>query len=258
MKTLVYGRKEYGLIADQYNELSGKQLMRIAAILIKGEDELLANLRALRVLLKMNLFRFFMVPADAKQRMLEHCTWIFERNGLTKQLITYYRGMYGPADDFDNLTMGEWNACEIFYRDLVEESSDEALDKLVAVLYRKAKPEYDRKLNTDGDIRQPFKMFEIDYYSKKIKHWPAEVKLSVLLWFDGCREQLKQCYSLFDGTGTAPGDPGMFDVIRGLCGDKYGSMKNVEDLNVHLALRELDAMKKEAAEIEKQYKNAGK
>ncbi len=191
--------------------------------------------------------------------MLPFIEWVFEQNTLTKQHLVSYRKMYGPADDFDNLTMGEWNACEIFYNgmvqhkdtesDMVNEGDEDALNKLVAVLYRLPKPKYDKVLNSDGDIRMPFNENEIDFYKKKIARWPAAVKMAIVLWYDGCREHLKEQYDLFDNADSGDGEPGMFELIRGMCGKRYGNFKEVEKMNVHIVMRELEMMKKEAEEM---------
>jgi hypothetical protein len=257
MITFHYQKRKFTNVAAEYNELTGKQLIALSEITGNDLPEDAAKLKALKVLLGFSLYRFSLIPMDAKAAMIEHITWVFEKNTLTTQLITSYKylfgkKLYGPADAFDNLTMGEWNACEIYYDLLVQHEDEGALTNLVAVLYRRAKENYNTKLDSDGDIRVEFNPNEISYHAKTVKRWPLNVKLAILFWYDGCREHLKSLYDLFGSGGDGTEEPGMFELIRGLCGDRYGSFKEVEKINVHLVMRELELMKKEAAEIERQ------
>jgi len=152
--------------------------------------------------------------------------------------------------------MAEWNACERYYADLVKGDDEHALNCFVAILYRLPKKDYDKRLNSAGDIRRPFNPHEIGYYAAKISRWPVAIKTAILLWFDGCREQIHALYDVFGKpSDTSTDEPGMFEVIRALCGDKYGSFEQVEHLNVHVAMREIELSKQEAAELEKLYNN---
>jgi hypothetical protein len=252
MITFHYSDKVLANVAGKYNELTSKQLIAVAAILQKGYEEVDARLRALKVLLGISLYKFAVIPADVKGRMIEHIEWVFDKNTLTTQLLPVYDTLHGAADAFDNLTMGEWNACEIFYDQLVQQDDEDALNRIVAVLYRRPKKDYDTELDSDGDIRVPFNANEIDYHVKTVKSWPSKVKVAILFWYDGCRQHLKELYDLFDKPADdETSEPGMFELIRGLCGKHYGTFKEVEGLNVHIVMRELEVLKKEAAEIER-------
>jgi hypothetical protein len=124
------------------------------------------------------------------------------------------------------------------------------IDDLIAVLYRPAKNNYDRQRDPDGDIREPFNPNTCAYYTRQVKRWPAEVKIAIMTWYDGCREYLKEMYEVFDNSPTKKQakDPGMFEVIRSLTGERYGSFDKVGKMNVHLAMREMELLKKEAKE----------
>lgn len=78
MITLNFGKHKYGPIAENHKELTAKQKKKIDAIMLISEDELLIKMKVLHVLLNMSLFRFFMIPIDAKNRMLPYVDWLFE------------------------------------------------------------------------------------------------------------------------------------------------------------------------------------
>jgi hypothetical protein len=253
----LYNKKTFTIKAESYNELSAKQLLKIGNLFLKKLPKDIAELKALKILLGFNLYRFFRIPLDAKKKMVEEIQWVFDdRNHLTNQLISCYqknifsKKYYAPASEFDNLTMAEWNSCEIYYEQLITDKDETALDYLIAVLYRPAKANYDIAKNVDGDVREPFNPNTIDARAGIISQWPANVKYAILQWFDGCRESITDLYDLFSGSSTKEKtQPGMFELIRGLCGTKYGSFKEVEQMNVHMAMRELELMKEEAAKI---------
>ena len=152
--------------------------------------------------------------------------------------------------------MEEWNDCEVYYYLYTIEEDITALDKLIAVLYRPAKEGYNHEINADGDCRIPFNEYKCLYIAKeKVSKWPQSVKLAILAWYDGCRQSVTELYDLFGGNGEAVNEPGMFQIIRALCGEKFGSFKEVEKLNVHIALRDLLLTKQENEKLEAQLKS---
>jgi len=66
MIDVVYDKKSY-LLPEEYNELSGKQLIQIAAVLCGNDDALVKQLKALRILLQYNFFSFFSLPSHVKR-----------------------------------------------------------------------------------------------------------------------------------------------------------------------------------------------
>jgi hypothetical protein len=257
MTTFTFRNKKYGPIPDSYNELSGKQLIALMKMFERKLEVEVAKLEALRILLGMSTFWFVLLSADSKNRMLPYVEWVFDKNTLTKQLIHFYNGFIGPKKEFDNLTVAEFHFAEIFYRELVHEKNEAALDKLVAVLYRNPKLKYNHKVDSDGDARIRFNANEVDYYSSEyISHWRKEVKLAILMFYDGNRQYLLELYDdVFQGDKGEENSDGMFGIIRGLSGEKYGDIDKVERLNIHTALNEISLQIKEAEELKRQYKN---
>lgn len=245
---------------DSYNELSDRQLIKLAPILSIKEDPLVIELMVLRVLLNMSRVRFFFLSSEIKGYLKELTGWVFKKNSLTAQNIPSYRHwlavFYGPKSDFDNLTLSEYHCTEIYYSMLIQDKKEEALDALISVLYRKAKKSYNKKKDPDGDIRIAFNEHEIEYWSSKIASWPIGVKQAVLLWYDGCRESLIELYpKVFQpttDTDETQSTKGMFSVLRGLAdGAKYGSFNEVKNLNLHTALMEMEQLIIEQESISK-------
>jgi hypothetical protein len=247
------GLRTLGPIAENYNELTGEQLIALCQLFVMNEQREIADLKAMQILLQIESpKKFWKLNMHVKYEILQHIDWLFDKNGLTKQLIPEFCSLHGPASEWDNLTMAEWNACEIYYHLMVTEDDVDAQNKIIAVMYREMKPGYDLKRDPDGDARAAFNANEIDFYTEQIRVWPDEVKMAILTWFDGCRQQMKDLYpELFEGSPTKneEKDPGMFQVIRQLSGQKYGSFKEVEQMSVHVAARELVLQIKEANEI---------
>lgn len=243
-------------LPENFNELSGKQLIAIAGIKSSGSNAVVARLKVLRILLNMPFVRFVFLSSQAKAGMFPFVEWVFEKNDLTAQVLPQYKGFYGPKSLFDNITLGEFHFSELYYSGLVngetEEERMEAMDKLVAVLYRLPKKEYNTRLDTDGDIRMKFNANELEYYSTIIKRWPFKVKLAIVFFYDGNRQHMVKLYDkVFQGKGGGNGDAGMFGVIRGLSGDKYGTLDKVENMMVHTALLELEMQIAEAEEMKR-------
>jgi hypothetical protein len=247
------GLQSIGPVADNYNELTGEQLISMCRIFLDAEERAVADLKAMQILLQIDSpKKFFKLSLHLKYEILQHMDWIFDKNGLTKQLLPEYGELYGPADEWNNMNMAEWNACEIFYHQMLTEDDPDAQNMLIGVLYREMKQGYDLKRDPDGDARVEFNPNEIGYYADIVAGWNEEAKMAIITWFDGCREMMKELYpELFEGSPTKhePKDPGMFEVIRQLSGQKYGSFKEAEKLNVHIAARELVAQIKEAKEL---------
>jgi len=249
-----YERRRY-LMPENFNELTGAQLIRIARMLKAG---IMDELKLLRILLNKSRIKFWCIPLDAKARMLNLFDWVFAANTLTAQLITSYKGYYAPKGEFDNLTLAEFHFTELFYKMIIE-GNDDALNSLIAVLYRKPKRNYDFGKDVDGDARIEFNANLIEYNSKRIARlFSGEVKTAMMMWYDGCRQHLTELYNeAFSSPGAQEtvDEYGMYNLIRNLSGDRFGTIKEVEKVFVHTAFVEVEKIiednKKTEAEIKR-------
>jgi hypothetical protein len=159
MKSLVYhnGRKNKTLlIAEHWHELTAKQFIQATTILHSEEPAEIKLQRLLFVFSNKHRLAFSFIPFDTRLRMLEHVQWALEAQQITRQLIPFYKGFYGPESDFDNIVLSEFHHSESAYYQFANTGDEEALNTLVAVLYRLPKYGYNKKLNRDGDIRRAF------------------------------------------------------------------------------------------------------
>lgn len=257
MKALLYHTNKKVLVAESWNELTTKQYVKIVQLLHAGiENDVEALEKALYILSKKLLLNFFFIPADIRMRMHEHAAWIFDQKDITKQLLPSYKNFYGPADDFDNLRMKEFHAAEMAAYRLDQEKDVDALNELVAVLYRPGKKNYDTKRNVDGDIRIVYNANETELFKQKVKKWPLNIKRAIFMWYDGCRQQLEDLYPLaFESDGKTSAKnyyDGMYGIMRGIAEKKtYGNFDEVGELYVHLAFKEIHETKLEEAELKR-------
>ena len=259
MKALWYNKNKKVVIAETWNEITTNQFLRIVKLLHAGiVDEHLALDKSLHILSNKLMVFFFFIPVDTRQRMHEHCAWVFNQKDLSNQLLPKYRNFYGPADEFDNLCMKEFHAAEMAYYRLNEEKNINHLNELIAILYRPAKKNYDHKRNPDGDARIAYNPNETEWIIKKVKRWPLNMKRAILMWYDGCRQQLEDMYQpAFHNDGTTSSKnyyDGMYGMIRGIAEKKtYGDFDKVGNMNVHLAFKEIIETKLEEEDLKNKY-----
>ena len=256
MKLLIYDKNKWITVAETEEEITPVQFMQISKVLHSDMNMLAAGLAVLKIMSGVSWFKFKCIPADAKLICMDHVQWILKEWSPTHQLLPVYKKFYGPADELDNLTLSEFYFCEKYYNDYVcGEGGDRplALNNLVAVLYRAAKPGYDIKKNLEGDIRIPFNGNAVAWYSIMIGRWPLHTRQAVLLYYDGCRKNLAKLYpEIFPQQSVADNDDNdsdMFGIIRGLAGGKYGDFEKTEQLPLHTALRELQYILAEEEKI---------
>lgn len=280
------------LLPQGWEEMSGEQLIQLMKIRKASLDEQQYRLRSLAVMMKLTTYKFLRLPLQLihelthEQGTQTHLTnWYFRKNTLTMQLLPEYGGLYGPRGELDNLVMKEWHYADMCYEEIKGDDGrrttddgleprlkdgqaqrqggteghegEEALNKLVAALYRPAKEGYDAARDPDGDIRVPFNANEVAYYSNQVAQWPMEVRMAVFYWYEGCCQMLLNRYEpVFSGGEPRDEDdaPGMFAMMRGLSGTKYGDFEKVENLNIHTALMEMEMLVKEAEEMESRMK----
>src|SRR4051812_27747188 len=136
MKTLYYSKHLKKIVLpENWNELTGKQLISMAALLSEGiKDPVLACDKALYILSDKSLFSFWRLPQLVRAIAHVHVAWIFEEQSLTKQLLPVYDALYGPDSEFNNLQLAEFHHAEMACYRLMHEKDEEALDELIAIL----------------------------------------------------------------------------------------------------------------------------
>lgn len=133
-----------------------------------------------------NFFKF----DDKQEAYLVHPT-------LTKNLLPAIECcgwlFYGPADGLSNLTFDEFINAETYYEAFFDGEPD-ALNKLIAVLYRQFNGYLPGNVNYRGDSRIAFNDFNIDTDAKTIAHMPDHVKRAILWYYEGCKLHLGELF----------------------------------------------------------------
>lgn len=252
MKKLYYDINKSITIPESVEEMTGRHLIALATILSQKKNKLAASVAALKALAGIGRLKYFFLDPEVKFFCLEHIQYIFEDLKITAQLIPRYKGFHGPKGQLENFTLSEFFFSEIYYADFVNAKPGDfsSLHKLVAVLYRHAKKKYNTKLDKDGDIRIEFNANTVNYFAAKVARWPIGIKHAILMFYDGCRQKIKNNNPNIFGEGGSDNGTGMYGLMRGLAGAKFGEMEKVEKMYLHTALLEINLLIEEEQRIE--------
>jgi hypothetical protein len=166
-------------------------------------DEL--KIHAVYKLMKMKPAKEFLLPDDETQKYLNIAQVgdlienffeinpdgqkVIKQNYLHNPVPSFkpiYKKYYGPADQFTNITFGEYNDALRLFLQFNSSSDVELLYKIAAILYRPKKPFHfilSRLNNYDGDIRIDYNPSQIDNRAKALKYAPMGFIYGVYLLF---------------------------------------------------------------------------
>lgn len=172
---------------------------------------------------------------------------------------------YAPADGLANISMYEFS--HVFTAmDAYTESKDAAdLDKLLAIIYRPAKPPTRENLDSDfgGDRRQPLYGHD-SLVRQRLRYWkraPQLVKQLLWFWLSSCRQSIvthPALAMLFERTEGGSPDPfGWTGTMLHLSSDSVVNLPGVATQNYQPALLQLAREKLQAQEILERYRIKG-
>ncbi len=263
MVELVYDkgkRQRRMILCSEWNELNKQQLLKLAIILHAKLPIEIAKQRITQAISNLSAAKFLLLPQQFRFHAEEYANWVTAgENTLTVQLLPKVTSgilgttLWAPDSHFDNLTLVEFHYTETAYHKLIHEKDTNALDELIAILYRPGKEYYNHSRNREGDHRIAFLPGDITYVQSIVAKWPNDYKLAVLLWYDGCRNSLIKMYSIVYPEGKQMKSKNLFDglykMMRTLSGDKYGTIDKVEQIGVHTAHLEITCMHEDAERI---------
>ena len=277
MNTVFYNGR-FTEVPASWNELTGKQLVRVIKIITGPYLPEVQRIRLLQVLLRwswwklaltLGMLRFWELPShqsslrklelfskavDRTVRMAEAAeeltAFIFEGNTLTRNLLPHYRGHYGPADSGANLRMAEFAFAENYFLAWKQNSSTADLNKLIAVLWRPGVNSKQRR--AEGDVRNRFVPSLLEAHAAKVDRWPIEVKMAMAIIYDGMRKSKLQGNMVFDGKHEeAESLYGLWSVMRMVAkAGHFGTFSQVEELYVDTVLMELNEAMAEAERLD--------
>lgn len=240
--TIIEINKRLWPFPESWNELTPRQALQVMKVICGGYTTGQMYLQFIRILSGCGWFNFLRERMDKKAEYFYLCEFLISESSLTKNLLPVYRGLHGPADNFDNLRMNEYAFAQNYFEAVRDAQELGALDKLVATLYRPEGGE------VDMDVRRPFKEGEMLQRAAWVKQWPQYVKELVFVWYEGCLAQLvKDNSDLFNGASGQPALHGIVSVMRNVAKEgTYGDFEKVERLHIKMLMIELRESKAEA------------
>lgn len=245
MKTVTLGRKDYQ-VAECWNELTTKQMLRIAPILFM-EIGIKERLQLFRILFGLSWHRWRLLNSSELLDKLYLTNFLLQKVNLSRMPMKMYRGLFGPGDSFCNLRGKEAAFTDAYFNgvDIAEGLSAESmknLDMLVACLFRPTVKNYNHRLNPDGDCRVPFNPNVVPYFSRKIRRWPLNRKLIVYLWYAGCTNELVEQNPKVFTSGGEVALYGMWSTMRSIAKEAaHGDFSKVEAMYFPEIIMEINA-----------------
>lgn len=253
--TIIQLRNRFYTLPTSWDELTGKQLIAVMKVINAAPEETAGKMMLLRILTGMPWYKWMFQKVEELEDELYNVDFLLS-NYPVKQVLPSFKGLHGPAGDFDNLRIGEFAFCEFYFKEYEKKGAENGvkeLNQLVGTLYRRQKRFYNTKINAAGDVRQPFnKNLTETVYPTAVKNWPIEVKLAVAAWFKGCRIQLeKEFKQVFSGGGDVA-KYGLWSVMNSVAEKgNHGTFDKVEDMLIKEFFMELTESIEKAKKYEK-------
>lgn len=271
--TITFQNKEY-VLPQSWSEVNATQLAAVAPILLSGTDIDTAKPLIINALLQWEdaivkaikkAKSVDLLYSDIAQKLYPLIQWVFTDKNITVNVIPTisinrkykFLGadvLHGPADEFNNLTIGEFDDAEYWFNQYLDSNMQNAhaLHMLIAILYRAAKPKY---IPDMGDIRQPYNYHLNELRAAQIATISTGIQKAILLWYMGCRAKLVEDYKfLFDKKKTTGnGLNGWTPIVYELAGGKFGTLEDTNNQLLKSIFYELRLMDIKRAELEAKY-----
>ncbi|MEH0153664.1 hypothetical protein V6R21_32255 [Limibacter armeniacum] len=234
-------------IAENWNELTPKQVRQIANVFHSAKSHKEAKVKMLRILLDVP-FSTFKLLTNVQIINIWDCTdFIFNETRLTQNpypelSLGTLRGtkLIGPNDKLNNINLLEFAAADSYYIKFCENPDKyiSFLYKMVAVLWRPA-----TATPTETDKRIPFSEPSVQQRADLIrKHIKPDQLTAIRIFYYGCRKMLNGRYkNVFEGGEKIKGKSyGWLELINGMAGDKFGDWQATCNTLLHTAFISLD------------------
>lgn len=263
MTEIIVSESHKFLLPDTWNELTYEQLTQISDDLftyslltderlqVRIKTKIALRLSGFTPVLKDNDF----VALEIARKILPLIDFLFTRNLLTEQKVPsvlirkkwLLQRFYGPAANFANLSFGEFDDAEFWFKELQNPANlqrEQALNMLMAILYR---PYFETK----GDNRQAYSAHDNEPRSLWMACCPVNIKLIVLLWYMGCRNALVDDFKELFAAST--GEGGSWTMLaHSLAGPTLGNIDKVNARPVRQVFYELLRLHLQAEQQQKQ------
>lgn len=168
---------------------------------------------------------------------------------LTKNLLPFIKigkkCFFGPSDGLSNLLFKEYIHTETAFHDFVKNNDENALNKLIAILYRPAGKIKPDTIDFNGDIREPFNDFLIDDYAKQFAKVDYSVKRVILWYYEGCKRHLAELFPYVFKEGSDQGsDQNTFlqfmTIVDELANNQPAENEKIMNVYLYTALTSLN------------------
>lgn len=245
-------------MSASWNELTSDQLLEIIRIQFTFAPGHQQNLYLLKALLQVEWAHLMLFTAVQCLQLVPLLGFLKEST-LTKQLLPTLEPqpcllLHGPAERFRNLTFAEFIYTEALYSRLGQKPDDATLDRLVAVLYRPQRHDYNPSHPAfKGDIREDFNEHLVEGRLPLVRMLPLPHKLAVLAWYRGCKKDLEQLYDkvFTEGNQKKATRSDWGDVVLSLSGGRFGPLEQTAGQRVHTIFKEMQRLAREHEAIEK-------
>ena len=258
---------------SEWSELSKKQLLDIAPYLqvwksIRIDKENIEGSQQQHQLileLKIHIFRklanisekewnprnkcFKDFSVDDISEVIKNLDWLMSP-GLTSDLLPKIRigstAFYSSGEYMNVITGAEFFYTEAHYESFFKEQNDEALNKLIAVLYRPAGEGNKHNKNHSefcGDIRESFNDNIIQMRSEKIARLPHKYKCAILNYYEGCRASLVASHPEVFEKGSSDGKKGSWLNVFDALSSSFTDLKEVSKEPLAMILFKVTAIK---------------
>lgn len=252
--------------ASTWNELTRPQLGQVVHVLYGPAEFWPARLRLLSIISGAELELLIELPECQVKALYGLTDFVFcDEHRLTRQLLPELvlprrvnpkcRRFVGPGDALAGVSFGEFMFADTYFCQYALRQAPEALDHFLAALYRPARKGVGPgQADWNGDARQAFNEHNVAHYAQLLRHVADVDKLSVLLWYRGCRAQLQADFpDVFDqADGPAPAQQPKGDwgrVLRQLSGGAFGPLEQTARQPAGNILAEMNDRAREARKL---------
>jgi hypothetical protein len=245
-----------------WNELTRKQLIPLAGLLHSSPDSIYEfRIKALKVLTKLSLVQLLGL-GDRIIDLYPFLHFLESENELTQNKIEsitigWFSGktLHGPIGAFETLTADEWTEADDAYIEFRRASSNAALDRFFAILFREAAPDADQ---FKTDYRIPFQEGMEKHRLTLVQKIPRDIKLAVVLWWTGCRREWESVFErVFTAKGEGPESFGWQETLLKLSGAGFGDLGSTQRTYMYKLMLQMEVTLKDE-EYRKQQEDAQK
>lgn len=258
------GINETVAFPSEWNELSVSELEAVANIMLKQlsieESNAGIFIQLLQLRSNESLPKNFVKnidPEDAAINGLPLVHFIYQENNLTKQpyehLIVSGQKMKGPESNFDSITCGEFEECEIFFRQFQQANVPDMahLASIAAILYRPQKKNFITYQHTTDEYIT-YNYLELVPFFLKL---PEAILFTIYMWYTGCHHLLTKLFHLCH-TGGESNQPDLMaftKCIHAAAGDKNGTRNQVRRLPLKELFFDMEIELQKQKDLEKHY-----